>query len=166
MKKVILLFVLFGYFISAQSQCDLPYRSLHELNNDTTKFIMYNSRDRSDCYAGKPFSIFLQDLGISIDNFSLLLNQNNPNEVRGININIYSEKNVNRRIEERKEPHSIKIFFAEPFNKKEIKSFSKKKGRIWKWSNKTGKFLGTKVIYGTRSNVYSYSAYFNKYNEN
>jgi len=165
MKKIIVLFALLGCLIDVQSQCHLPYKSLFELDRDTTGFIMYNLRERGDCYAGRPFSDFLHDLGIPVDNFSLLLNQMNPDEVRGININIYTEKVVKKRIEQKKEPHSIKVFFREPISRKEIKSVSKKKGETWKWSNKVEKFLKSKLIYGTRTNVYSYSEYFERYSE-
>lgn len=163
MKKTTVLLVLLGCLIDACSQCPLPYKSLSELNRDTTEFIMYNLRERGDCYAGRPFSHFVRDLGLPINNFSLLLNQTNPNEVRGLNINIYSEKVLRRRIEQKKEPHSVKVFFEVPILLKDIKSVCKKKGETWRWSNKAEKFLQTRLVYATRSNVYSYSEYFERY---
>jgi len=66
MTRLIILVFALGSFIIAHSQCDLPYKSLSEFENDTTEFMMHNFLLRADCYEGKTLGDVVNDLGISI----------------------------------------------------------------------------------------------------
>lgn len=71
MKKIILIvyFVISG-IPSANSQDNLPYKSLAEFRNDTTAFMLYNFMDRADQYKGKTLKEVTADLQISIKEIS------------------------------------------------------------------------------------------------
>jgi hypothetical protein len=92
MKKAIVSLIIMSLCYIAHAQCSLSYRTLAQFRNDTTAFINYNFRDRADCYAGKPLSNVLTDLGIPVKSFANTIFWYKTDIYKGMYLYIYSYK--------------------------------------------------------------------------
>lgn len=165
MKTIIAILLSVFSFVKVEAQCQQEYKPIEWFHNDVTAFLMYNFYDRGDCYAGLTFSDFVYDLGMPIDNISLLIDKYNPDEIHGVTVNIYDEEIVNRRIKQKQEPHNIKIYFDSPIYRNEIALFSEKKAKNIKWNRDIELLLSSTVVLATRSYVYSFSRYYKDYSK-
>ena len=152
-------------FVKMEAQCKQEYKSLEWFHNDVTAFVMYNFYDRGDCYIDRIFSDFIHDLGMPIDNISLLINKNNPDEVHGITVNVYDEEITNQRIKLKQEPHNIRVYFESPIPRNEFTPFVEKNTKNIKWNWEIKALLAPKLILATRTHVYSYSRYYESYSK-
>jgi hypothetical protein len=53
MKRIVLLLLIIELCLTMKAQCNLPYKSLSNFDNDTIAFFKYNFSDRATCYVGK-----------------------------------------------------------------------------------------------------------------
>jgi len=66
MKKTIIFISFIVVCMLGKAQSNLPYKSLSELNNDTTTFIIYNFSERAESYKNKTLEDIYQNLQIPI----------------------------------------------------------------------------------------------------
>lgn len=97
MKTIFLAVLLTLSIRIGYTQCVLPYEPLPCFDNDTTSFITYNFKDRSDCYKDKAFSLFANDLDVDIKDFIVIGSMTDANASIGIYVYIYSEQEVVKR---------------------------------------------------------------------
>jgi len=128
MKKIVLLFILIGNFVLAHSQCDLPYKSVSEFDNDTTEFIMYNFLLRADCYENKTLGDVVNDLGISELQYIPGNYDDRSDFYNRLYIYIYSDEYLDRRIREELSGDIIDILLKTPLSKKTTDAFVASRG--------------------------------------
>lgn len=62
MKKIILISLGILFTLGASAQCNKPYRAFSTFAKDTTAFLRYNFKERTDCYKGKTVAYTLNEL--------------------------------------------------------------------------------------------------------
>ncbi|NDV69767.1 hypothetical protein [Dysgonomonas sp. 25] len=124
MKKLLLILITFLTIIEIKAQCDLPYKSLNDFNNDIELFKDYNFIVRANCYKDKTVETILNDINVPI---TYVISEMNRNDTKKEGIYLYwGEKNV------------VLILF----NEIENPDFS----LDGKWSNDASKYYKDKVI--------------------
>jgi hypothetical protein len=109
---VALLFISLCWF--SKAQCTLPYKTLAQFRNDTTAFINYNFSDRADCYAGKPLSNGLTDLGIPVKSFDNTIFWYKTDIYKGMYIFIYTYRTQCIREDNKNYTNTIHIEWDTP----------------------------------------------------
>ncbi|WP_280644194.1 MULTISPECIES: hypothetical protein [unclassified Dysgonomonas] len=65
MKKIILILFFILFTLGASAQCNKPYKAFSAFAKDTTAFLRYNFKERTDCYKGKTVAQVLTDLQLT-----------------------------------------------------------------------------------------------------
>lgn len=162
MRRAILFGSLLLGTLQIKGQCTLPYLPIEKFDNDVTAFTMYNFRDRGDCYDLKTFRDFMDDLGIRIDHFKIKISNKDHQYVDGISIFFYSEKELKRRLRNKREINSISVYFDDPIPIKELPNSTDIKTTN-NWNITYHHYFFNKVLLETRTDVYTNSKYYKKY---
>lgn len=157
------LLVLTFSVLHINAQCDLPYRPLAEFDKDTTAFLMYNFRDRADCYTGKTLKEVTADLQIPIKDYIISNNMRNAQNAVGIYIYMYPSRTVKKFKDNERETNNIEIIWEEETNLEkefDIRKAYRKDG----WNRNIYEHYKDMKIKKIQAVVYDYSKYFEKYN--
>jgi len=144
------------------AQCNLPYRVLSTFKNDTTAFMIYNFRDRMDCYKGKTLKEVTDDLKIPIKDFMVLSHRKYANMSRGIYIYIYPKNYADNLADNKKEAHIIEVNWESPIDYKEVASI-KKQYEAKGWNFAIYNYFKDMKIREAKVLVLDYSKYYEKY---
>ena len=147
-----------------QTKKELPYKPLTEFGTDTTAFVMYNFRDRGDCYKDKTVSDVLADLQIPVKTYLMSVDENDSSKLIGLVFFVYDKNEVGRLNYYQLETNGIRIYLTEPMDAKKLLDFADKSGKN-EWSKKIMNVFRNKKISRTRSLIYYYSPYRQKYKD-
>lgn len=165
MRNALLTLVLTLISLHGYCQCEsFPYRNLIEFESDTTAYVMYNYMERSECHKGKTVNDFLNEFELKIESFLLSVDTDNPENLIGIVLFPYEVNEVGRRNHFQLETHAVRLYFESPVKSKPLLKKADKWGKN-RWNRKIFKELKDYKIKLTRSLIYSYSPYKEKYKD-
>ena len=166
MKKCFLLMCILIYASASNAQCspELRFKPLPMFSADTAAFVMYNFRDRGDCYKGKTFKNVLDDFGFKIKTFILVVDKDDPKRLIGIDVYPYEQNEIGRRNHFQLETHGIKIFLNEAMDAVKYLDFANRTKKN-EWHRKIYNIFKNKTIRFTRSVIHHYSPYRETYKD-